>query len=91
MALTFKRYTWGEYEANNDNGLAVAGVDWDGYSASSEGDWDSICALAGWKSNSETAIGILTAPWNGHPEGALIVSDDSRPGLDFAVSNEADS
>lgn len=86
---TFKRYTWGEYDANNDDGLAVSGVEWDAYPIAGVADWDAIIEAAGWQQNDETAIGMLTREWNGHPQDALIVSDNTIPGYDFAVSNEA--
>lgn len=83
---TFKRYTWGEYDANADDGLNML-VEWDSL-PNQYGEWDDVMAAADWHDTEETGVGVLTRPWNGHPEGALIVSDDARPGLDFAVSNE---
>jgi hypothetical protein len=90
MPYTFRRYTWGEYDANNDDGLAVSGVEWDAYPIAGVADWDAVIESAGWQQNDETAIGMLTRPWNGHPEQALIVSDNTIPGYQFAVSNEPD-
>jgi hypothetical protein len=86
---TFKQYTWSEFEANNEDGLATGGVNWDAYPTADSADWAALMRAAGWTDNDETGVGMLTSPWNGHPEGAWIVSDGTQPGLAFAVSNEA--
>ena len=83
---TFAQYTWNQFEADSDDGLAVAGVDWDAYGV----DWQKVVAAAGMDpDDDEIGVGILTRDWNGHPEGAVIVSGLTIAGYPFAVSTEA--
>ena len=79
MALTFRRYTY----ANPDQ----LPVGQDGFLGDHE--WDDVCASAGFDpADDEVGTGNLTAAWNGHPAGALVVSGCTVEGHPFAVSNE---
>jgi hypothetical protein len=78
----FKRYTWG----GSGTGLLERAIDWDGYAA----DATHAIEAAGLDVDEElVVVGVLTTPWNGHPTGAVVVSDLMVTGAPFAVGNEA--
>jgi hypothetical protein len=74
----FKRYTWGETGTN----LLEGAVEWDGCPAT------PYVEAAGLDVDDELVrVGMLTTPWNGHPIGAMVVSDFMVTGFTFAVSD----
>lgn len=83
QTFTFKQYTWTSFDAAN---MASDAVNWDAYPM----DWEALVTAAGMDpDDDEIGVGTLTEAWNGHPEGALIVSGLTTAGYPFAVSVEA--
>lgn len=48
--------------------------------ADPDGEWtyDDLLAIAGWKTSDGVAIGALTAPFRGHPEGSAVVTLNAK-------------
>jgi len=48
--------------------------------ADPDGEWtyDDLLAISGWKTADGVAIGALTAPFRGHPEGSAVVTLNAK-------------
>jgi hypothetical protein len=48
--------------------------------ADPDGEWtyDELLAIAGWQTSDGVAIGALTAPFQGHPEGSAVVTLNAK-------------
>ncbi|HEU5072765.1 MAG TPA: hypothetical protein VFU02_01300 [Polyangiaceae bacterium] len=48
--------------------------------ADPDGEWtyDDLLAIAGWQTSDGVAIGALTAPFRGHPEGSAVVTLNAK-------------
>jgi hypothetical protein len=78
---SFKRYVWGE----SGTSLLERAVDWDGAPVHGL----EVVRATGLDVDDElVAVGVLTTPWNGHPVGAVVVSELMVTGVPFAVGNE---
>lgn len=70
-------YTWQDPE--------LLPVNWDAEPAGL--DWATVCEAAGFSpDDEETGWAILEEEWNGHPAGAIVVTEATTEGHQFAVS-----
>jgi hypothetical protein len=80
--MEFSRYI---YAVNPDAFVEL--VDWD---RNPDVDWTEAVTAAGFDPEDEDiSWGVLDEPWNGHPEGAVVISGNIVEDHRFVVSREA--